>query len=117
MIKNHVVSLEVSAFKKEEEIKVNGRVRVFTRGKVGVIGIEQETSHSVTVLPIELQAKLSNIVQEIEDYYNGVEEVVRGEVTLGSKKKNPKRSVKEYPEDDPAHNYLPGIEVDDPETR
>ena len=106
-MKNHVSSLELSTFLKSGKLEVNGRIRVYTKGMVGNINVSQETALTVAALPKALREKLSNVVQEIEDYFNGVEEVAGGEVTMKPKKpgrKNPphveERVVREIPEDE-----------------
>lgn len=98
-MKNEVVSLEVSTYRGDLGISVNGSIKVVTRGRVGKIDVMQDKTQLIGILPKHLQVKLAHAVQEIEDYYNDVEEVASGEATLGrSVKKNMIKKKPELPE-------------------
>ena len=130
-MKNHVVSLEISVARLvgPEQLKATGSMKVVTRGRVGRIDILQDNREMISSLPMGIQAKLSNVLQEIEDYLNseplpkkpGKAKPKRQEIRKemedeGFNNFDPDEEIELDP-DDPAHNYIPGEEVDDPETR
>lgn len=127
-MKNHVISLEISVARlagNPEKLKATGSMKIVTRGRAGKIDVLQDKRETIGTLPEAIQTRLSNIIQEIEDYYNDVQEVAGGEITMAGKKKSKNRPhveervVEDFddilPEDDPAHNYVPGRVVEDPD--